>query len=75
MWPPNYDGIEFGRLSNGNRDPHVGNIPANIDAIRNADVQTIDAILTNYDIIPQRQTTHIEEKRTIIFRFLGVQVY
>lgn len=72
VWPPNYDGIEFSGLSNGNR---VGNIPANIDAIKNSDVQTIDAILTHYDIIPQRQRSNIEEKRAIIFQFLGVQIY
>ena len=71
-WLPNDDGIWFGHLADGNRDPRVENIPANIDDIRNAAINTIDAIMTHYDLF---QTLTLEQKRSKIFRFLGLHVY
>ena len=74
-WLPNDDGIWFGHLADGNRDPRVENIPANIDDIRNAEINTIVAIMTHYDLFQPRETLTLEQKRSKIFRFLGLHVY
>lgn len=75
IWPPNYDGSMFGHLADGNRDRRVGKIPANINAIKKADVGTIDSIMEHYDLFQPRQTLTLEEKRSKICLFLGVQIY
>ena len=72
IWPPNDDGSVFGHLADGNRDTRVGNIPANINAITKADVGTIDSIMEHYNLFQPRLT--LEQKRSKIYQFLGVQI-
>ena len=69
-WLPNDDGILFGHLADGNSDPCVEKIPANIEDIRNADINTIDAIMTHYDLLQTIQTLTLEQKRSKSFDFL-----
>lgn len=69
-WPPNDQGIIFGRLPNGDPDPHVV-APDSLDAYRQADLATINAIMEHYGI-DQIPNEDLEEKNKRILRYIGL---